>query len=561
MVYSGDSAKKYNVSFGGLDLTENASEGELKFSRNLDSSRFPYLASRKPKFRSEELYDGESGTGVLSLWGDGETMALFRGERGSVGSVVGFKTYGKEYSDVWDLNALWTLGEEKHDAMVRCGSYLLAFTDTETAHENGNVAPLYFNLNEAPKDQLGWRSVGCYVNGMAVFEGDKLSLSYAITVGGSLGLCDFEAGDTLTITDCTVAPENCLTLKLTSVEYVEGGMELTFDGASFTNCAEDGVSVSRRVPERLRFPVVVNNRVWGVTSSEICACALGDPTNWEQFEGIASDSYKVAVDSGLDFTGSGVYNSNPVFFKENAIYRLYGSLPSNFTLQRLDVSGVMEGCHKSVCKINEALYYKGRRGVYRYTGGVPVCISECLGDLSQYCDAVAGEDGRKLYISMRKGDGWYLFVYDTETGVWFIEDNVKVLGFAKFGSVLYYLDDSCCLNSYTSDPDAALTFEEKDPVGWEMEFAPVNEVVKEQKVYSKITLRMELEGCSAAIVCVRRDGGAWEEVASVNSRDYRGMMHIPIPPKKCDSFALKIKGFGQMCLKGIVREYRTAGDR
>lgn len=559
MIYSGDPAKKYNVSFGGLDLTERASEGELRDSRNVDTSRFPYVATRNPKFKSETLYDPAEDRCASAIWGDGETFATFMGEPEGIGDTVKFRTYGKEDSDVWDLEAIWTWGEEKHDSMVRCGSFIVAFPDQTTANESGNTSPMFFDLGAS--EQLGWTSVGCTVSGMAIFSGDRLSLSNLNVFGGYRGQVDFKVGDSLTISDCRTAPENCMTLQVSSVEYVDGGLELVFDGASFTECVEDKVEVSRRSPENIRFPVVVNNRIWGVTDSEICACAWADPTNWEQFEGISSDSYKVAVDSGLEFTGSGVYNSNPVFFKENALYRMYGSLPSNFTLQRLDVNGVMEGCHKSVCKINEALYYKGRRGIYRYSGGIPACISESLGDLSEYCDAVAGEDGRRLYISMRKGKAWDMFVYDTETGIWLREDGIHALGFAKFGSVLYYLGDDMRLHSYERDPVAGLTKEDKEPFEWSITFAPVNETVKERKVYSKITLRMELESGAYATVLVNRDGLGWEEVTTVKGCDSSAVITVPITPKKCDSFSLRIQGEGKMCLKTLIREYRTAGDR
>ena len=77
-----------------------------------------------------------------------------------------------------------------------------------------------------------------------------------------------------------------------------------------------------------------------------------------------------------------------------------GSYPAQYEIYTYTVPGVQKGSEKSLCVINETLFYKGREGVYAYTGGVPELISECFG-IRQFQDAVAGRDGSRYYISMR----------------------------------------------------------------------------------------------------------------------------------------------------------------
>ncbi len=85
------------------------------------------------------------------------------------------------------------------------------------------------------------------------------------------------------------------------------------------------VKLERRVPD-LDFVTEQGNRVWGCSRKEnsIYACALGDPTNWYSYRGIASDSYAVSVGSDGAFTGAASCLGYLLFFKENCIHKLYG---------------------------------------------------------------------------------------------------------------------------------------------------------------------------------------------------------------------------------------------
>ena len=56
------------------------------------------------------------------------------------------------------------------------------------------------------------------------------------------------------------------------------------------------------------------NRLWGCKGDTIYASKLGDPFNWNVFDGVSTDSYAVDVGSAGDFTGCFAYRGYPVFF-------------------------------------------------------------------------------------------------------------------------------------------------------------------------------------------------------------------------------------------------------
>lgn len=557
--------KRYIVNFGGLNLTDNYKEGELSESENMTSERSPTLSSVKPYY-SGYIEHGEATYKVGSVWGDGETLALFLQKRTGVGDKVVFKAYSKDFSPLWDTDVVWKMYDEALDKwytdIVKLGGYTVIFAHTDAGNENGNVSPIYFN--EGAENQTGWVSSGCTVVGMAIFSGDKLGLSNLNVLGGDKGQVDFRVGDSLTISDCRTAPENCMTLQVSSVEYVDGGLELVFDGASFTECVEDGVGVARRVPENPLYPIAINNRIWLTSGLNICACALGDPSNWEKYEGLASDSYRVAVDSPLDFTGMSEFSSNPIIFKEDIIYRIYGTMPSNYSLQKIDAPGVMKGCARSIQKINEVLYYKGRSGVYRYAGGVPQCISTELGDMSEYKYAVAGADDRYYYLTMQKGSSSkrITFVYDTLTGIWQKETALNIVSYAQWGGVLYSFEsDSGNVYSKQKDGSNGLTTDETRQSEWSVTFKPFTETIENRKVYSKLSLRLELEEGAWCSVSVQHDNKLFEEVKTVKGEEDLSTVIVPIRLRPCDKFTIRLEGRGYCCLHTLVREYRTGGDR
>ena len=114
----------------------------------------------------------------------------------------------------------------------------------------------------------------------------------------------------------------------------------------------DAFRLERQVPD-LDYLTECDNRLWGCAQNEnvIYGCKLGDPTNWFSYRGIAEDSYAVTVGSDGPFTGAATCLGSVLFFKENALHKLYGSKPSDFQLSSLRCRGVA----RPLCAERDAL--------------------------------------------------------------------------------------------------------------------------------------------------------------------------------------------------------------
>ncbi len=165
---------------------------------------------------------------------------------------------------------------------------------------------------------------------------------------------------------------------------------------------DNPVTVSRQMP-LMDLCVESGNRLWGCrygqnakgeTVNELYASKLGDFKNWNCFAGVSTDSYIASCGTDGPFTGAITHLGMPLFFKEECLHKVYGSMPANFTIQSTACRGVQRGSEKSLAIVGETLFYKSRMGVCAYDGSLPVEISQALGE-NLYSQAVGGSHGSK----------------------------------------------------------------------------------------------------------------------------------------------------------------------
>ena len=126
------------------------------------------------------------------------------------------------------------------------------------------------------------------------------------------------------------------------------------------------------------------------------------------FEGLETDSYAVDTGSAGDFTGCVSFLGYPVFFKEDHIYKVYGSIPSNFEVMGSATLGVAKGCGGSLAIAGERLLYLSNSGVMIYSGGIPQSLHDAFG-MTRLRNGRAGSDGLKYYLSAQDEAGdWKL---------------------------------------------------------------------------------------------------------------------------------------------------------
>ena len=325
------------------------------------------------------------------------------------------------------------------------------------------------------------------------------------------------------------------------------------------------VTVKREMPE-LDFIIESENRLWGCRYgidsesgepiNEIYASKLGDFKNWNCFMGLSTDSYVASVGTDGVFTGAYTYLGHPLFFKEGFVHKIYGNYPSNYQIQTTACRGVQRGCGNSLAMVNEILYYKGKTGICAYDGSLPVEISSVLGDIN-YSDAVACSHGNKYYISMKDDSNNYnLFVYDVAKGLWHKEDNTHVEAFCSCRNELYYIEYgktyiNTMFGSGTKDTEA---------IKWMAETGIISAEYPDRKYISNLNVRMALVLGARVSFYIQYDSiGDWEHICTHAATSLRSIS-MPIIPRRCDHFRIRICGVGEAKIYSITKTIEQGSD-
>ena len=325
-----------------------------------------------------------------------------------------------------------------------------------------------------------------------------------------------------------------------------------------------GLVVTRECPD-MDYVTESNNRIWGCkygfvdgqTLNEIYACKLGDPKNWRCYAGLSTDSYAVSVGTDGKFTGAITHLGYPLFFKEHGIHKIYGSMPSNYQMVNTSCRGVQDGSWRSLCVVNETLYYLSRTDVCAYDGSLPVGVSDTFGG-EKYFDGVAGSDGSEYYLSVRDDNGAYsLFVLDTERGIWHRQDDTKALCFANVRGDLRFIDaDSgkmISVKGHTGEAEG------------DFEWSAISGILQYEYPHSlylnRFSLRVKLGAGAELNIALEYDSeGGWVDMGSYSGNEIMRTVSIPVIPRRCDHMRMRLSGHGDIKIYSINRYLEGGSD-
>lgn len=337
---------------------------------------------------------------------------------------------------------------------------------------------------------------------------------------------------------------------------VEGIIEYSEISKNTVNPFHVGLTFKRLVPD-MDFVIESGNRLWGCKNgmvdgewlNEIYVSALGDPKNWNKYEGIASDSYAVSIGKQGAFTGAITYNDIPHFFKERCVIKVYGNAPSNYETVAIPLDGIEEGSESSVSVVDGAVYYKSRRGVMAFSGNSATLISREFGDKT-YRNAVAGELDGKYYVCLENDGTYDTFVYDPWRGLWHREDSEKVDAFVRTERRLY-ASYGGVLRSVTGDDNDFEWYAESTPIGLDD---------PDYKYISRVRLRAYIpEGASLYVSYAVGDGAPFMELDSFHGGGLCTRLSVPIPDR-CDHIRLRYSGKGDVDIYSVAYEYERGSD-
>lgn len=557
------------IEFKGLNRRDFVEDGEMSGMKNLTSDNYPLLTPRKLR----GTYNlPEHVTVPYRIMARYNTIAMIAKDDEE---NVNFYFGGEKIAEVDGLT--------ETSEMVAINTKICFFPQktcisiTQTDGVPSVVTGSYTSLEESVTLVSSSVTISNEDARIVLSEAKNFAYDDAININGTLSYTDSESRPKTAkcVVSCIVEEVISTTSPDTTTLVLprETFIELTGEGAS--SITING-TLSRTMPD-LDMIIEWNNRLWGASSHDntIYASKLGDPKNWQYYQATSMDSYYAQQGTDGIWTGCAAYSSHIIFFKQNGMARIYGSAPSNYQITNTKCYGVEEGSRGSVVTINDKIFYKSVIGIMAYDGGVPYCISEKFA--YDFKNVVGGSEGKKYYASIQTKDiGPELMVLDIDRGLWHREDTVKFKDTCSIDDKLYFIthdsDGLTCSETIFADsyllcgagePTAGLVSiinavnptETYDEMEWSATFGPFDEYIENRKIYSKLMLRLLRKESSSVNVFISINDGAWEQVYSFDPASTGGD-YIPIIPRRCDRYSVKIEGKGNCSVKSLTRNVR-----
>lgn len=578
------------TSFGGYNRKLSCSDGEFSDMQNMTSAYFPVLS---PRNKRGICIDMTNPQGIIDkevlMWVDGDTLyrngtacTLAEGVTISTEESMCPKTLAKMGAYIIIMpDKVWYNVDDGTSGNMEANtetvdSYITVCTENGTGitwkdesyyetntPSNGDLCMSYSDgkavLKQWSSTNSMWITVkSTYVQIAANHIGEPFKKGDGVKITIDNSEAGWEYAPTLFIND-----EGDNKYSLNTVITDCGDNYITFaalidENKEFTNLP---ITVKRQVPE-LAFITECGNRLWGCSRDghEVYCCKLGDVTNWNCFQGISTDSWAATIGSDGKFTGAITYLGYPTFFKENSILKIAVSSTGAHQTKETYCRGVQKGSERSLCILNEILFYKGTTDVCVYDGSLPSSISSSLGEV-RYSDAVAGTIGNRYYISMKDENGnFHLFVYDYEKGIWVREDDTEALYFCTNGDELYFIDNK---DKKLKSVRGTLPFGDN---GTEADFSwyaisgTIGYSTPDNKYVSKISIRLSMDlGTNVDFYIQYDSSGEWEHKFNMNGKGTRAFT-VPVIPKRCDHFKYKIVGRGGCKIFSISKTIEEGSD-
>jgi hypothetical protein len=548
----------------GLNLTENFTDGDLEYVKNISTDHYPYFEP----IRKDDPIETAATPDDVFYW-DGKIIYLHTvidQEFGENSATFVYEVGNADPIAIYSYNFVEVV--PRHFAAI--SGKLLIMPDKAI-------------IEKTEEGYTAYNAAGPQVSlSTAVYSGHTITVDPSeLDPGGTYGGfgTTIHIGQVLDISGSSL--NDGIMVVITDVDRETGVITVDKTLTDGTESNSWARMEGQGVPE-LEFICSHNNRIWGCSTvvengfkkQMIYASALGNPYVYDDYSSLIG-GWTTEVECDDDWTGCAALPSTVLFFKEKKILRVLGDDPSEYAVYTSNCEGVKKGSWKSLLNINDAIFYLGAHGVYIYSGSIPTRISERLGD-RLYGDAVAGTDGVHYYIQMAEVDMDYarqtpytLFVYNIMQGFWtangesdekfsFSQGNTLGVTYLKGGKL------------YMTNPA-----NDSEGIEFEMILKPLYATITGSynrqsqvfgmKRYLKTSVRMECGDEGTYILYCKFDDGDWEEIGrrlpETPSSKKSGVDYYAIPNNHCDKFQMRITGKGNVRLLGIQREYALAGRR
>jgi len=571
--------------FGGINVTEKLQSGEVYQAKNMSSHDYPSLSSRvKRKIIAQK--NGEiNGTGTC----DGIVYTYVSDDGNHIylnyeGSDYEFS----EYSASDDYTLPRKLAALSESILIIPDNVVFwvnsrTFTSICISQINNKESAVTKYSDETSGRDLTVKTTVDYVaflyhnsivcRKMAYTQGDS-HIFYFASFDSSL-----KAGDVITVKGTVYSNrgassdgyseyckkiKNGIECKIKSVEtlthsYPNGTLtesialmfdDNTLDTGGFSDVRFKSVSIERGIPNLMDI-CAFNNRVWAISGKQLYASKLSDPSEWNDFSSdeygtLPYASFQTSSQTEGDFTGIISYGNNIYAFKENAIHKIMGTQPDEYTVQTTVARGVGKNMGDTLSVCGDSLLYCGTDGVYTYGGRFPKRVSEELGI---FPNGISGaSDGDIYYLLCEESGEKIIYAYDIKRKVWHCQNCENTFSYLTASGGSVYLAGGAeilLLNPTQNDGDAERT------VRWSFKIR-FDEKIVDKRGISKLMLRYSLgHGASFTVRVLYDDksrsavcGARYDEIDS-------GGYSLSMPVKRSSWFELEFEGVGEFKLKSI----------
>lgn len=576
----------FTQQFLGLNRNLSPADGEMADMTNLSTAAFPLLAPRPQRGVLKEGLVNPQGILAKSklawvddgvLYYDGQAVDGLDLSKTGTKQLVSMGAYLCIWPDKVFYNTQNPDDKGSMEARVEAAGEVLLSICRQDGEVYGDDVPISDTAPEEPEDGSYWIDTSEATHSLKQYDASLGTWTAIASVFLKLqapGIgAPYKQWDAVRITGLTSSDDGIQTqLDVINgndmIIYSRGDDYVVIAGIVDNVVRSSGVTLHRWVPD-CSYITECNNRLWGCkygwdeqtqqNINEIYACKLGDFRNWHSFLGISTDSYTVSVGTDGEFTGAATLNGSPVFFKENAIHKITGSMPSSYYMSTNTARGVQNGSGASMMIVGEVLYYKGRTEVMGYDGSLPAGISSALGG-DRYYNAVAGAFGNRYYISMNtdpdpdRGE-WALYVYDGKYRLWHKEDDLRVVGMTAMDDSLYALTKDGRIIDLMG-----VTGDREGPVRWSAVFGVYGYQMEDQKYLSRFNIRMRVGKGDKVRLFIQYDSdGEWHFEGEMVGKATQTFM-LPVVPRRCDHCQLRLDGVGDVRIFSIARLLEDGSD-
>ena len=572
------------VSFGGLRHFANCGEGEIYDMENMVCDEYPALSVRKER------------TGIESI---GESVQQIYADNGVILSVRDNCLYYNDLLMAHDIPYRTKFVRFGNRVVMMPGKCLLnlnykilGFADPENMPESPGEEDCYAVLDQWGEYKLmiyhegNWTDGGYFAEDIefttmfaipAYFENGKINNKEAkantlrfvgLPLSENTGPSRLKEGDAVQIEGCTVKSQNNKIAIIREItEDENGNMVLCFseycfslpeeDGTMVESYREDGVIVKRTMPD-VEILFEHGNRLWGAKGKEIFASKVGDPRNWNSFDGLASDSWYLASQGKGEVT-AGISYGYPRFFKEGSMMTVYGSVPSAYQITEQQILGVKAGEDKSLIQCNGLLLWLSPKGMVIYNGSTVALQEQALGDYELQEIIGCGDERYAFFggylgkrISGKKVQS--ILRFDTEKKLWTKESNSPGIDCMTFDDGAVY---GLLLGGQVKVLNGGKVTganQQEGAIDSYVEFGDFTEGTGKRKGVSRLRIRLSVEKESYVRLLIRYDSeGEWKSLRRIEHQG-KGIVSVPVIPRRCDHYRIRLEGCGQWKLYGMERE-------